>query len=174
MHELRTSNVDAILEAPYIGPVNANDPNVLDDYPLPETPASIKAEVLAEAADVYDLVLTEKDLAAVANGELLNVFAQVEDEVRDAVALTRVEIAESNARIQQQTAAMRETAVAAALDSLHAEAEVLGRKVDALRSTGERERAKLAEGVQQRHSRYSHRLCHVRLGRSDSPLRRSG
>jgi len=92
--------IDAAIVAPYIGSVIENDAS-LGNFAYPDRPESIKAEVLAEAAAVYDEVLALREDLAEAIAESLEAFA-----ADKAAALA--ELAEYQAAVDQALADARE------------------------------------------------------------------
>jgi len=133
-------DIDAILDAPTVATPRANDPNVVTDYPLPATPASVKADVLADAALFHAEVLADRDAVFAAKDDLFAAIAALEADVHDDVATARAELAEAT----QQTAARaaealedRRKGVAEAFAKLRAEAL---KKRDAALSEAARDR----------------------------------
>jgi len=121
-----SDEIDAILNAPTIGTVSENDPSVQTDYPLPETPASIKADVQAEADAAHAAVIDEQTAIAIARGELDDVFAELEADLQDDVATSRAEIQLANAQALAAAAEALDTAeqtAAEAFEKLRKDAE---------------------------------------------------
>jgi VCBS repeat-containing protein len=97
--------ITATIIAPYIGSV-AEFNSAITAIPYPETPDSIKADVLAEAALVYDQVLADKALVAADIADLVVELATVKAEVADSLAEARAKTSASvtDAKLEAQEA----------------------------------------------------------------------
>lgn len=116
------ASVHASLSAPQIGSVIENDPDLIASTPVPATPASVRADILADAAasratmeaDIAaaadDIATMKADLAAAKN-EAANDIAQLKADIADAVAEARAAyvdwLANQKAAIEQELAQSR-------------------------------------------------------------------
>ena len=136
--------VSATIIAPQIGPIVENDAMIHTDYPYP---ASIKADILAEAAGSHASVLSERALAAAAIDEALADFADARDDaldqLHDALDAARKAAVEANAQARasaQQSLDAQRAATQAAFRDLQANGRAL---VKSAREEADRDRTML-------------------------------
>jgi len=137
--------VSATVLAPYIGSIIEQDSTITTAYPYPDTPESIKADVLAEAQAAYDEVLAVRDELADTIDQLMADFAaEKSDALADLAqqqAAVDAAIAETEEALQDKLAADVETAQQARTAAAIASAE----EIASLRQLAHNEKQALAQ-----------------------------
>ncbi|GAB6166376.1 hypothetical protein JCM19992_23760 [Thermostilla marina] len=141
--------VSAELIAPQIGSVVENDPSIQTDHPWPELPPSVVDQVLADAQQAYQEVLTARDEVAQSIDQLLGDFAAERtaalEDLAATIAQTDAAIANTAEKLAQSVARAKQDAY----DSLYSAREAFRQGLEELRAQVHAEKEALGQIIQQ-------------------------